>query len=479
MSIRLTELVSRLAERGTVVSELTAAGAKGAAVDPPINDVEHDSRQVSPGSLFACIRGEKTDGHIHAAAAVEAGAVALLVDHSVGLDVPEMVVADVRTTVGPTAAVVHGLPAERIDLVGVTGTNGKTTTVRLVSDVLRTSGRQVTEIGTLTGILTTPEATELQRQLVQAAHRGDDAVAMEVSSHALDQHRVDGSRFRVSAFTNLGRDHLDHHLTVEAYFAAKARLFEPDLCDLAVIDISSPHGQLLAETCTVPIVRVDSRAMDIVCVGIRSSRFRWRDQIIDLPLGGAFNISNALLAAEIARALGIAESDTAAAMSQVAPVPGRFESIDEGQPFAVLVDYAHTPDGLEAVLGAARAAAEGRVTVVFGAGGDRDRDKRPRMGAVARQLADRVVVTSDNPRGEDPDAIIAAIISGMDSAPDVVEPDRRRAIGAALADARTDDVVVIAGKGHESTQTTGSEVVDFDDRIVARQTLRRMQGSAS
>jgi UDP-N-acetylmuramoyl-L-alanyl-D-glutamate--2,6-diaminopimelate ligase len=476
VSVRLTALVSRLAERGAAVIEVTAPRADGADEDPLIGDVEHDSRKVTAGSLFACIRGETTDGHGYAAAAVEAGAVALLVQQPVGLGVPEIVVADVRTMVGPTAAEVHDRPAERIDLIGVTGTNGKTTTVRLVSDVLRTRGRRVAEIGTLTGSLTTPEATELQRQFVQAIDRGDDAVAMEVSSHALDQHRVDGSRFRVAGFTNLGRDHLDHHLTVERYFAAKARLFEPDLCELAVIDIGSPYGRLLAESCTIPVVPVDIRDLDIECVGIRSSRFRWRDQIIDLPLGGAFNISNALLAAEIARALGVDDRDTADAMSKVAPVPGRFEAIEEGQSFVVLVDYAHTPDGLEAVLDAAGEVADGRVTVVFGAGGDRDREKRPRMGAIARRLADRVVVTSDNPRGEDPDTIIAAIISGMDTAPDVVEPDRRRAIGLALAGARPDDVVVIAGKGHETTQTTGSEVVEFDDRIVARQELRHSLG---
>jgi UDP-N-acetylmuramoyl-L-alanyl-D-glutamate--2,6-diaminopimelate ligase len=338
------------------------------------------------------------------------------------------------------------------------------------------NGMSVTEIGTLTGALTTPEATELQRQFRRSVDRGDDVVAMEVSSHALDQHRVDGSRFRVAVFTNLGRDHLDHHTTIEAYFAAKARLFDPDLSDLAVIDVGTPHGRLLADACTIPTVTIDSRDTELICIRPGASRFRWRGRVVDLPLGGAFNVANALLAAEIASVLGVAEDDVVTAMAEVDSVPGRFESIDEGQGFSVLVDYAHSPDALAAVLRAARDTADGRVTVVFGAGGDRDREKRPRMGAIARDLADRVVVTSDNPRGEPPDAIIAAIISGMATDPDLVEPDRRSAIRLALAGAATGDIVVIAGKGHETTQTTGDRVEEFDARLVAREELRRLAG---
>ena len=444
-----------------------------------LRDVEHDSREVSDGVLFACIRGEHADGHDHAAEAVRAGAVAVLCDHPLGLGVPEIEVADVRAAVGPAAAEVHGHPADDLDVVGVTGTNGKTTTVRLVSDVLVVNGWSVLEIGTLTGALTTPEATDLQRQLAGAVDQGDRAVAMEVSSHALDQHRVDGCRFRVAAFTNLGQDHLDHHGTIEAYFAAKARLFEDTMSDLAVIDVATTHGRMLADTCTAPVVRFDSRDIETVGVTAAASRFRWRGHEVDLPLGGFFNISNGVLAAEIAVALGLDEFAVVDALAQVSPIPGRFEAIDEGQAFAVLVDYAHTPDGLETVLAAARELSTGPITVVFGAGGDRDREKRARMGAAARELADRVIVTSDNPRGEDPERIIAAIISGMDTDPDFVQADRRLAIRTALAGAGPGDTVVIAGKGHEPTQTTGAEVIEFDDRDVARSELRRLLGEAS
>jgi UDP-N-acetylmuramoyl-L-alanyl-D-glutamate--2,6-diaminopimelate ligase len=462
VDIHLSRLTSGLAERGFAVRTVVPDRAVAIDPDPIVRDAEHDSRRVAPGAIFACIRGERADGHEHAAEAAAAGAVALLVDHPVDVEAPQIVVGDVREAVGPVASEVHGHPSQQIALIGVTGTNGKTTTVRMVCDVLRLNGRHVTEIGTLTGSLTTPEATELQRKFAGALGRGD-------------QHRVDGSRFRIAGFTNLGRDHLDHHLTIEAYFAAKARLFEADLTDLAVIDVASPHGRLLAQTCTVPVVELDSREIELVCANSRSSRFRWRGSTVDLPLGGAFNVANAALAAEIALALGIAERDVASALAGIEPVPGRFESIDEGQPFTVLVDYAHTPDGLEAVLEAARQVADGTLTVVFGAGGDRDREKRPRMGSVARKLADRVVVTSDNPRGEDPEAIIAAIIAGMPIPPDVVEPDRRLAIRQALAGSGDADLVVIAGKGHEPTQTTGSKTVDFDDRTVAREELRRLK----
>jgi UDP-N-acetylmuramoyl-L-alanyl-D-glutamate--2,6-diaminopimelate ligase len=454
---------------------LTVASASRAV---RVDDLEHDSREVRPGTLFCCVVGANADGHDHAGAAAASGAVALLAERPLGLGLPELIVPSVRAAMGPAASLVHGDPSRTLDVVGVTGTNGKTTTVRLVAGIMRELGVGVREVGTLTGARTTPEAPELQRILGRARDEGQQLVAMEVSSHALEQRRVDGTRFRVVAFTNLGVDHLDHHGTIEHYFAAKRRLFTSEFADLAVIDTRGPFGARLADTVDIPVETITDDDLRGVRTGTDHSRFSWRDLPIELPLGGAFNVANALLAAEIVRGLGHEPAAIAAALGAAHHVPGRFEIIDEGQPFAVIVDYAHTPDGLETVLEAARAVTEGSLVVVFGAGGDRDRTKRPRMGEVAGRLADRVVVTSDNPRGEPPDSIISGILSGMTHPPELVEPDRRAAIRHALGGARKGDVVLIAGKGHESTQTIGSAVVDFDDRDVARDELRRL-GSGS
>ena len=444
-----------------------------------VHDVEHDSRRVEPGALFACISGEVTDGHLHATEAVEAGAVALLVERPLALGVPEIVVEHVRQVLGTVASTVHGDPSRAINVVGITGTNGKTTTVRMVATLIHELGGSALEIGTLTGVRTTPEAPELQRRLAEALRHGHDVVAMEVSSHALDLHRVDGTRFKLAAFTNLGVDHLDHHGGLDRYFEAKSRLFDPALSEMAVINVGDPGGRRLAERLTIPVIEVDDGTVEVLELGSRASRFRWRGLDVDLPLGGEFNIHNAVLAAEIVVALGHHQSAVAKALTKVPAIPGRFESLDEGQTFTVIVDYAHTPDGLEAVLDAARGVTERDLVIVFGAGGDRDRSKRPQMGDVARRLADRVVVTNDNPRDEPPDAIISGIVSGMDRPPELIEPDRRAAIRHALAAAREGDVVLIAGKGHESTQTIGTEVRPFDDRLVAREELHRLIGVAS
>lgn len=444
-----------------------------------VSDVEHDSRMVAPGALFACIPGAHHDGHDHADAAIESGAVALLVERRLPVAVPQILVSDVRAAVGPAAAAVHGKPTDTVPIIGVTGTNGKTTTVRLIGDLLRACGRSMLEIGTLTGVRTTPEAPELQRLFAQARTDRVDAVAMEVSSHALDLGRVDGSRFRVAVFTNLGIDHLDHHGDLAAYEAAKARLFTAELSDLGIVSTDTPAGERIAAGATIPVVEVDTAARDAATTGPSGSRFVWRGREVEVPLAGPFNVTNAVLAAEAVTAIGVPEHEVAAALSRVDGVPGRFETIDEGQAFTVVVDYAHTPDGLEAVLVAAREITERALIVVFGAGGDRDQGKRPRMGEISRRLADRVVVTSDNPRGEAPEAIISAIVSGMEGPPELVEPDRRRAIRHAIAGAREGDVVLIAGKGHETTQTIADDVLDFDDRVVARDELRRLGGGAS
>ena len=461
------------------LSEL--AGIAGIEPDPrwseiEISDVRHDSRAMVPGALFAAIRGDHHDGHDHAGAAAEAGAAALLVQRRLDVGIPELKVASVRESLGPVASAVHRDPSQTLQLVGVTGTNGKTTTVRILCRLLASLGVSVAEIGTLTGERTTPEAPELQRFLADAVGRGVGTVAMEVSSHGLAQHRVDGCRFAVAAFTNLGSDHLDYHGTIEDYFAAKRRLFSPELSDLAIVNVDCEHGSRLADESRIPVVRVGRHLFDAVRFDSRTSRFHWRDRTIELRLLGGFNVANAVMAAETAVALGHSPGTVAEALASIPGVPGRFEAIDQGQPFTVIVDYAHTHEALASVLEAARTVTGKSLIVVFGAGGNRDRDKRPLMGAVARDLADRVVVTSDNPRDERPQDIISAIVSGMAEPPDLVETDRRRAIGAAFDMAEQGDLVLLAGKGHEATQTIGSKVFSFDDRIVARQELQLRTG---
>jgi UDP-N-acetylmuramoyl-L-alanyl-D-glutamate--2,6-diaminopimelate ligase len=443
--------------------------------DVQVSGVAIDSRAVTRGDVFACVRGDHADGHEFAATAVKAGALALLVDHQLDLPVPQLVVTDTRRAVGPLASHVFGEPSRALTMVGVTGTNGKTTTTQLVASILDHVGRRTGVIGTLTGAHTTPEAPDLQRQLAAFRDAGHSAVAMEVSSHALALHRVDGTHFDVGVFTNLGHDHLDLHGTQERYFAAKATLFEPQRCGIAVVNIDDVHGRLLADAADVPVVTFSRGDVNNVSVGAAQLSFEWCGVTIAVGIGAEFNVMNTLAAATACRALGIAPADVAAGLAAAQPVPGRFEPIRAGQAFDVIVDYAHTPDGLAAVLAAARACnGRGRLTVVFGCGGDRDRAKRPEMGAVAAQFADGVIVTSDNPRSEDPDSIIAAIVDGVDG--DArgrvqVEPDRRAAIGRAISEAAAGDIVVIAGKGHENTQTVGAQVLPFDDRQVAREWL--------
>ncbi len=470
MSVRLDDLAASVAPRLDAPAEVVGGPAGPVVID----DVEHDSRRVRPGQLFACVPGQRVDGHDFAAEAVAAGAAALLVERTLDLDVPQLRVPSVRRALGPVASLVHGEPSRRVRVVGVTGTNGKTTVVHVLADLAAAAGWVTRVIGTLTGERTTPEAPELQRLLGRAVADGVDLVAMEVSSHALDLHRVDGTVFAAAGFTNLGRDHLDHHGTIEAYFAAKARLFAEGRSARAVVDVDTPHGRRLADLVTVPVVATGLSTVEILGAGPTGGRLRWRDRDLVVPLPGRFNLADALVAAELAVAVGLEPDAVVDAMVRVEPVPGRFERIGPPGGPTVLVDYAHTPDGLEAVLTAAREITDRDLVVVFGAGGDRDRDKRPRMGAVARRLADRVVVTSDNPRGEDPAAIAAAVVSGMIDPPDLVELDRRLAIRHALAAARPGDVVVIAGKGHETTQVLGDTVVDFDDRLVAREELARL-----
>jgi UDP-N-acetylmuramoyl-L-alanyl-D-glutamate--2,6-diaminopimelate ligase len=438
-----------------------------------VTGVTHDSRQVRAGSLFCCIPGRTADGHDHAPAAVAAGAVALLGERPLDLAAAEVVVPDARAAMGPVAAAFHGHPSRAMDVVGVTGTNGKTTTTLLLQAILDGSGRRTGVIGTLSGARTTPDAPDLQARFAELRDSGHDAVAMEVSSHALALHRVAGTRFRVAVFTNLSRDHLDFHESMEDYFAAKARLFEADLSEAAVVNADDPHGTLLARAATIPTTTYSLAEVEGLEVGATTSTGTWRGHRLVVPLGGAYNVANALGALHAAVALGVDEAAAVAALAEAPPVPGRFEPIEAGQPFKVVVDFAHTPDGLENVLSAARSAVgDGRVIVVFGAGGDKDREKRPMMGEAAARLADVVVVTSDNPRSEDPRAIVDEIVAGTGGRGDVrIEVDRRTAIELAVREARPGDLVVVAGKGHETTQTIGGSVLPFDDRDVTREVL--------
>ncbi len=438
-----------------------------------IEDVCDDSREVCSDSLFAAIRGYNTDGHRYAPAAIKAGARALLVEQPLGLGVPELVVESVRHVLGPLAAAVHNYPSKHLNLVGVTGTNGKTTTVHILASLLRSLGESVVTIGTLTHPLTTPTAATLQRELAQSVARGVSVVAAEVSSHALAQQRVTGCRFKVVAFTNLGVDHLDYHTTMEDYFTAKCKLFEPEFANRAVVNVGCRYGVRLADKVQLPLTRIGAHSVQDVCTNTVGSTFRWRNQRVSLPIPGEFNISNAVLAAEIAFALGYQSAEIAHGLAEVPVVPGRFEMIDEGQPFLVVVDYAHTPEALAAVLQTARALSHNSVLVVFGAGGNRHHDKRPQMGRVVQQYADWIAVTSDNPRAEPNQKIAEAIVSGMTRKPDLVEHDRHKAISAAIEQAREGDVVLIAGKGHEAAQIIGSCRQCFDDREVARHYLHQ------
>jgi UDP-N-acetylmuramoyl-L-alanyl-D-glutamate--2,6-diaminopimelate ligase len=439
--------------------------------NPEIAAVTHDSRAVRPGALYCCVPGATADGHDFADDAVAAGAAALLVERLLPVDAPQALVDSVRAAMAPAAAAFYGHPSRSLAVIGVTGTNGKTTTTFLVQAVLEADGRATTVLGTLGGTRTTPEAPELQAALAAARDDGAAAVAMEVSSHALVQHRVDAVDFAVAAFTNLSQDHLDYHGDMAAYYAAKALLFEAGRARVAVVDADDEWGRRLLDDAGVPVRAYSLADAGDLETGADGSTFTWQGHPVRLRLGGRFNVSNALCAAVIADELGVAPDVVAHGLSSLQSVPGRFERVDAGQPFSVVVDYAHTPDGLAALLGAAREGLDddGRVLLVFGCGGDRDRGKRPLMGAVAVNAADVAVLTSDNPRSEDPLAIIDEVRMGASSADNlVVEPDRAAAIALALDQARPGDIVVIAGKGHETGQTIGTTTLPFDDRDVAR-----------
>jgi UDP-N-acetylmuramoyl-L-alanyl-D-glutamate--2,6-diaminopimelate ligase len=472
-----------------VATVATAAGAEVIG-DPSVTVAEaaYDSRHVAPGALFFCVPGAHADGHDFAVEAAASGAAALVVERRLETPVPQLLVPSVRRAMGPMSAAVFGHPSDRLRIVGVTGTNGKTTTTYLLEAVTSGVGLAAGVIGTTGARVrgrpvplarTTPEAPDLHRLLASMRDAGVDVVAIEISSHALAQHRVDGIRARIALFTNLSQDHLDYHASMDAYFEAKARLFTPAMTERAAVNADDPFGRRLLVAPEVPTTTfaIDTEA-DLRATGVevdpRGISFRVDGTLVRSALRGRFNVWNCLGAIAAADALGIARADAARALGSLTGVPGRMETIEEGQDFLVVVDYAHTPDSILGVLRGARPLAAGRLIVVFGCGGDRDRAKRPLMGEAATSAADLTFVTSDNPRHEDPLAIIGEIVPGAEAGGGayVVEPDRRAAIGRAIREATSGDVIVIAGKGHETVQEIGDERVAFDDREIARAALR-------
>ncbi|MCO1601246.1 UDP-N-acetylmuramoyl-L-alanyl-D-glutamate--2,6-diaminopimelate ligase [Desulfosporosinus nitroreducens] len=460
-----------------------------------VRGMSMDSRLVQAGDLYACVPGFQVDGHDFAASAVASGAVALVVERFLPLDVPQVKVSNVRQVMGTLAAIVYGHPSEQLEMVGVTGTNGKTTITYLIEKIGIKQGKKVGLIGTLgsringrdiPGDRTTPEAIEVQKLLGDMVAEGVSLAVMEVSSHALDLGRVAGCEFDTGIFTNLTQDHLDYHKTMEDYLSAKALLFanlkgSKPLKKISILNGDDPAFGELSRASAAPVVSyginnaVDYRAenVEVTPEGVQFQvRFSESVQDIWFSTPGFFSVYNALAAFAWGVERGYLPSAVAEALGEIPGVPGRFESVRQGQPFQVIVDYAHTPDGLENVVRTARDFTAGRLLTVFGCGGDRDRTKRPLMGKVASQGSNFLFVTSDNPRTEDPDRIIEEIITGVSGADYVTLRDRREAIWRACYLAKPGDTILIAGKGHETYQIFGTEVHPFDDREVAREALR-------
>jgi len=453
-----------------------------------IGDLAYDTRKVTRGALFFCVPGQHVDGHDLAWEAIERGAAALVVERGLDVSIPQLVVSDARAAMALAADAFFGEPTKKLELVGVTGTNGKTTTAYLLHAMLDAAGRRPGLVGTVEWIVggeqrgapfTTPEAIDLQCLFREMIDAGDRSAAVEASSHGAALRRLDRVRFDALVFTNLSQDHLDLHGTMEEYFHAKRRLFTGVQPPPAAVNVGDEWGRRLAGDLAAshraPVItfglaegaEIRPEGLDATAQG---SSFRAAGIDVETPLRGLFNVENVLGAVAAGLLLDLDEDAIAGGIARVAEVPGRFQAIDEGQPFAVLVDFAHTPDSLETVLTSARELGDGRVIVVFGAGGDRDRGKRPLMGKVASERADLAIVTSDNPRSEDPLAIIQDIVQGTGLEVEI-DPDRRTAIHRAISVAEPGDVVVIAGKGHEQGQEIAGVVEPFDDRDVAREAL--------
>lgn len=466
-----------------------------------VTGLAHDSRRVVPGDLFIAVRGFTSDGHDHLGEAAASGAAAALVEERMESDLPQIATDDTRNAMGPLAAAFWGNPGERLFTVGITGTNGKTTTMYLIRALLETQMGQVGSIGTISYCIggheedaphTTPEAIDLQRMLARMISEDDSAAIMEVSSHALSLGRVDGLDFDITCFTNLGRDHLDFHPTMEDYLAAKTRLFthhrKPD--GVAIINVDDSAGARMASVIDPPVVTVGlSSNADVTASGVKvgweglNFELSWQGETVPIssPLLGAFNVQNLLVAAGTGVMAGIPLDAVASALGTLPYVAGRMERLPAPEGVEIVLDYAHKPDALKVALTACREMAAGRVICVFGCGGDRDRGKRPLMGRIAALGADRVIVTSDNPRTEDPEAIIAEIMTGVPQEADCsVESDRRSAIAAAIDEALPGDVVLVAGKGHEQYQIIGSQRRPFDEREVVSEAVgnrRERRGS--
>ena len=472
---------------GSVVEALAPVEVVG-SLPERASDLAYDARDVVPGALFFCVPGARADGHDFAGAAVGRGAAALVVERVLPLEAPQIVVADARVAMARAADVFFGSPSRDLEVVGVTGTNGKTTTAFILYAILEAAGRRPGLVGTIErrvgdavrpAPLNTPEAIELQRLFREMVDAGNRSCVVEATSEGSAQRRLDGTRFSTLVFTNLTPEHLNFHGTMEAYFQAKRRLFDGVP---AAVNAGDRYGRRLAAElralAAAPVVTFGlaadaDLAPESVELSPSGARIRLEGMDLDTRLRGPFNVENVLAAAAAARLLGVPDEAVAAGVVSVEGVPGRFEALDEGQPFTLIVDYAHTPDSLENVLTAARELAENRVICVFGCGGDRDRAKRPLMGSIAARLADLAIVTSDNPRSEDPLAIIADIVAGAGE--DVaVEPDRGAAIARAVELASAGDVVVIAGKGHERGQELGPHTLPWDDRAAAREALRAL-----
>jgi UDP-N-acetylmuramoyl-L-alanyl-D-glutamate--2,6-diaminopimelate ligase len=497
-----------------------AAGLAGAAIagDPglAVDKLANHTRDVEPGTLFFCIAGLKADGHDYAAQAVADGAVALVCERHLELGVPQVVAPSARRALAFMAARFLGEPSRELRVVAVTGTNGKTTTAHIMADILAAAGLRPALLGTVCNRiggrevpvrLTTAESLELQGMFRNMVDAGDLSCAMEASSHALALHRTDAIDFDAVAFTNLTRDHLDFHADLDEYFLCKRRLFLPEgerqPHAVAIVNVADERGRQLAEDCRPlygedlwtfavadapdgsPSPSADAQATGLR-LGVESSRFTLTvprlsvQRDVELHVAARFNVENALTAATSMLALGLPVEAVVDGLAKTEGVPGRFEPVRAGQPFTVVVDYSHTPDSLQNALLAARDIATGRVLVVFGCGGDRDRGKRPLMGSIGARLADLVFVTSDNPRTEDPLAIIDEIVAGVPTEHGrrlVAEPDRRAAIALCLAEAQAGDVVLIAGKGHEQGQLIGDRRIPFDDRAVARELLQGWRGA--
>jgi UDP-N-acetylmuramoyl-L-alanyl-D-glutamate--2,6-diaminopimelate ligase len=456
-----------------------------------IADLAYAAGGVRPGALFFCVPGTQADGHDFAPAAIERGAAALAVERRLPLEVPQLVVEDTRAAMPSAAAAFFRHPTRELEVAGVTGTTGKTTTTFLLHSILDAAGRRPGLIGTVESriggerkpaVRTTPEAIDLQRAFRAMLDAGDRSAVLEATSHGSELGRLAGIRLAALAFTNLSEEHLDFHGTMERYYAAKRRLFVGPEPPPAAVNVGNSYGRELADELRAlgraPVLTFGfADDAEISAEELGNGRLRAGGIELETSLRGRFNVENVLAAVAVALLLDVPDEAIAQGIARVEGVPGRFETVDEGQPFTVVVDYSHKPGALENVLRTARELASGRVLCVFGCGGDRDRTKRPLMGKIAAELADAAIVTSDNPRSEDPDAIIAEVVA---AAPDrlEVEPDRRTAIGRALEAAEPGDVVVIAGKGHEQGQEVAGRVLPFDDREVAREALRSLGARA-